>query len=84
VVFLITTGLYRWNIKRRRKYCTIKSLFGGMKANKKDNVDPEETVALLTLGLKNFLPHMPQNNCPTSSYGAARLSRASIKFNRLF
>lgn len=51
--------IYRWHTARRLKYRSrvVKNVFGDS-IKKRDSTDPEETVALLTLGLRSFMPNV--------------------------
>uniref|UniRef100_A0A1I7SQH7 ZnMc domain-containing protein n=1 Tax=Bursaphelenchus xylophilus TaxID=6326 RepID=A0A1I7SQH7_BURXY len=54
--------VYRWYQRARRGYCSkyVKNMFGAKK-KEPSNYEAEETVALLTLGLKNLYLPLPGN-----------------------
>ncbi|CAD5216448.1 unnamed protein product [Bursaphelenchus okinawaensis] len=54
--------LYQWYQRARRGYCSkyVKNMFGAKK-KEPSNFEAEETVALLTLGLKNLYIPLPGN-----------------------
>jgi hypothetical protein len=64
--------LYNWYIRASTGYSSkyIKSVFGSKKSN---NYEAEETVALLTLGLKHMLPNIPAVPRRLSNYQTIRL-----------
>lgn len=52
---------YNWYLRARHGYSSkyVKNVFG-TGAKDPSNYEAEETVALLTIGLKHMFPHMPQ------------------------
>uniref|UniRef100_A0A7E4W3J1 CUB domain-containing protein n=1 Tax=Panagrellus redivivus TaxID=6233 RepID=A0A7E4W3J1_PANRE len=71
---------YQWHSAKRNTNHNqyVKNIFGD-RVKQRDSTDPEETVALLAMGLRNFLPRMaPAPPCPPVQLRSMSYSRVGL------